>query len=398
MNEDFYTLDYRRSQLEQELDKIREAVSGREISFLSRITDGEGKRDPDKIEALINAMIDSYNEYQKVWGAVHSENIQPAVGEARDLFHHLLYLAIVGPGGESYQDLYSYCTNIILLKSEKYSDILKNVKRLEFFKDKAEMYDAEAYFKNYYYEGCPSWTDFLNFTFYRIEERPITETYTLSPEEWDPNNRWGLWSTPPKKEKSEDTENEGEESPDPENAASEEKTDQSSPDSETKMVTVELAPGVEVQMRVHQMTEEELAYEKYVSQFEMKNEDEDYDKSEIPPMTQEEYDQWEKETMERILEENEEEDKYYKDWLDTVPDAKVFCRIYLEFREMIVKPELKDHLKNVAKEIEMLLDAWLFHLGESPYALGDSYSLVSARLQNTTAHLMRELDRARRLK
>ena len=386
MSVDFYTLNYRRNQLEQELDKIREAVSGREQSFLPRITDGEGKRDPEKIEELIEAMIDSYNKYQEVWGAEHGENLKIAAGEVRDLFHHLLYLAIIGPGGESYQDLYSYCSNIIFRKSEKYSDILKNVKRLEFFKDRAEMYDAEEYFKHYFYEGWPSWTDFLNYAFYRIEERPIIETYTLSPEEWDPNNRWGLWTSSPEKKDSEDTEN----------VASEEKTDDGSSDSESEMTTVELVPGVKVQMKVRQMTEEEWAEEEFIAQNSMEREEEDT--SEIPPMTQEEYDRWEEETRERIRDENEEAENYYQNWLETVPDTKAFCRVYLEFREMIVNPKLKDHLKNAAKEIEMLLDAWLFNLGESPYALGDSYSLVSARLQNTTAHLMRELDRARRLK
>ena len=393
---DFYTLNYRRNQLETELDKIREAVSGREESFLPRITDEEGKRDPEKVETLIRAMIDNYNEYQKTWGSMHGENLQPVEGEARKLFHHILYLAIFGPGAESFQDSYSFCTNIIINKSEKYSDILKNVKNLEFFKDKAEMYWAEAYYAEYYYNENPTWTDFLNYVFSWITKKAITETYTLSPEEWDPNNTWGLWETSPEKEETTGEETTGEESAVSDNSESEASAETKTSDSsasEMKEVMVKIG-GMDVPMKVHVMTEEEQAYEEYLDQLAMPEEE---DTDPIPPMTQEEYDQMERETAERIREENEEAERFYQSWLGTLPDAEGFCALYLEFRELMVKPELLQHVKNAAKEIEMLLDAWLFNTGESPYALGDSYGLVSARLQNATTHLKKELMRARRL-
>ena len=397
---DFYTLNYRRNQLEMELDKIREAVSGREESFLPRITDKEGNRDLEKVEALIDAMIDNFNEYQETWGSLHGENLQPVEGEARKLFHHILYLALLGPGGESFQDSYSYCTNIIVKKSEKYSDILKNVKNLEFFKDKAEMYRAEAYYSEYYYEENPTWTDLLNYVFSWISKKAINETYTLSPEEWDPNNTWGLREASPEKKETTGVEAEEEtakeESSVSENSGSEAPAETKASDSsvfEMKEVMVKIG-GIEVPMKVHVMTEEERAYEEYLDQLAMPEEE---DTDPIPPMTQEEYEQMERETVERIREENEEAERFYQSWLDTLPDAEAFCTLYLEFREMMVKPELLQHIKNAAKEVEMLLDAWLFNTGESPYALGDSYGLVSARLQNATAHLKKELERARRL-
>jgi len=337
---------------------------------------------------LVDAMIENYNEYQKIWGSMSGENLQIIEGEARDLFHHLIYLAILGPGGGSYKDTYSYCTNIIILRSDKYSDILKNVKKLAYFKDKAELYQAEAYFDAYYTEEEPSWTDFLNFVFNRISEKPITETYTLSPKEWDPGNMFGLWKSPSEEETSSDTENQIS------SAEGGEETDPS--DTEGKKVAVELFPGITVDIKVGTLSEEERKYDEYMAQFEAQHEV--GDETEIPPMSQEEYDRWQEETDKQINEENREAEEQYQNWFASLPDAEAFCKVYLEFREQLVKPELRVHLKNVEKEVEMLLDAWLYNTGESPYALGDSYSLVSARLQNTTAHLMRELDRARRLK
>lgn len=421
MSKDFYTLNYRRNQLENELDKIREIVSGREASFLPRITDGEGKRDLKMVESLIDSMIDNYNEYRKEWGSAHGGNQEPVEGEARRFFHHLLYLGILGPGGESFQDTYTYFSNFIIRKSEKYSDILKNAKRLEYFRDRGEMYRAEAYFNEYYYEENTGWTNILNDVFWEIMGYGIKETYTLSPEEWDPNNMWERWRPSVKAEES--GEGPAEESSGEENTGAEESCEgNTGADNSAEESSGEENSGAEgsaegensgegggsresaenyifkvwSNIKSRPMTEEEKAFEEFLEQNSIHDEYE-YD-DQAPPPT--DYDEWlerEEEEKERIREENEEARRYFKSWLDTVPDAEAFCALYLEFRELMVTPELAQIAKNAAKEIEMLLDAWLYCTGESPYTLGNTYGLVANRIDNTVAHLRKEIDRARRL-
>ena len=407
---DFNVLDYRKAQLEKELDGIRNAVNGRGLSFRESIL-GEGTRvDAGKLETLIDQMIESYKHYREYEDQYTPEEFQQKIeGDKERLLHHFLYLAILAPRLQIIPGI--DMAEIDYEIPEKYRDILQAGDSLPYYDDKIAFYYKEMTTLNemwdtYWFNYGPSsisLMDCLNYVCYDEKKgHAIYQTYDMRPEEWDPDNICRL----------RDEEEELYEIPSTEE---EELYENSSTEEDTGVdendhVVIGGSDSMEeaVETGESDLTEDDkqsikqaIIREDVMSVINTKDERDpddtaEYDEDEALALAQYDYERYIQEEEERkeIL---TKEGEAYRAWKDTIPDQDALWEIYMEFRGLYMNKDIGDFARNLGKHIEELIDAYLYESDLSPYSLGKSYGLVADRIENTVAHLNHELQRARKL-
>ena len=365
LREDINIMSYRRQQLEKELDLIRNVVSGRDENFLQVISDEKGKVDSERLETLIDRIIESYKFYLEDEDRYKPDEEKRVIDEeVRQLLHHFLYLAILAPG--LYID-YFFITAEYYSISSTYGDIIKSGEGLKYYKSLEDLYWDEAYFAHY----CdgemldPSFTEMLNNIYSRFSKKRIEDTYKLSHEEWDPNNVWvnenyladndtAESATAEDKKGENDTaesetaeDKKGDKDTSESEAAEDKKGDKDIAESgkaENDINESGKAGRTETEVGTFDYTlitpskimtvEEAKALGYYDDEYESEEGNEYEEAIELPPKTLEDYQREEEEFLERANAIFEESEETFHKWRAILPDEEEFCRIYLEFRDM----------------------------------------------------------------
>jgi hypothetical protein len=130
-------LEYRIKDMERELDKIRDVMSGVAESFRPRIIDSENIIEPEKLKGLISALIDAFNEYR-----VNVEETDRLDEKMEKLYSDFLYLAMAGPSVRSIlPDASVYFDHLMI--PEKYSEIISLANYI-FYSTRDDLLEHEA--------------------------------------------------------------------------------------------------------------------------------------------------------------------------------------------------------------------------------------------------------------